>query len=324
MVKELRNHSIDLLKFILAYQVVMLHCNQAPVSISRPIVDSAVPCFFMISGFFINQTDKACYEKKLTKAIKKIFYISCWSFILCSANDFYRLIFSHEIGNFTRESFMTFLFFNENPFAFHLWYIAAYLYVLVFFWLLHKFGVRVKAGWVIALWLLGVVIALLYLQIFGKNIEYYYIRNFFFEGIPFFGIGLLLSQKVRWVGKTPLWGIVLTLAFIIILAIIVKSHEKYNISTYFFSGIIALFTLVLFLKIQINEPNYLTKIGKEDGLYIYIFHPFIMNLLKTKYALSLLGYNAYLFSTIVFVLTILGIRLYRKTTERFSFIPKLS
>lgn len=45
MVKELRNHSIDLLKFILAYQVVMLHCNQAPVSISRPIVDSAVPCF---------------------------------------------------------------------------------------------------------------------------------------------------------------------------------------------------------------------------------------------------------------------------------------
>lgn len=321
---ESRNHSIDLLKFILAYQVVMLHCSQVPISVVRPIVDGAVPCFFMISGFFMYDMDEVRYEMKLKKAINKIFVILCWSTILCGIDDIYKLCFNHEIGNFTWKALWEFLFFNENPFAFHLWYIAAYLYVLVFCWLIHKIGVRVKLVWVIVLWLLGIGVAVLYSQIYGKSIEYLYIRNFLFEGIPFFGIGFLLSQKVRWVGKIPLWGVVLTLATIIIMAIIVKSHEKYNNSTFIFSGIIAFITLVFFLKIQINEPNYLTKIGKEDGLYIYIFHPFVMNLLKSKYALSLLGYNAYLFSTIVFVLTILGIRLYRKTTERFSFIPKLS
>lgn len=321
---ESRNHSIDFLKFLLAYEVVMLHCNQAPVFISRPIVDSAVPCFFMISGFFMYDVDEVRYELRLKKAISKIFVILCWSTILCGIDDIYRLCFHHEIGNFTWKALWEFLCFNENPFAFHLWYIAAYLYVLVFYWLMHKIGVRVKLVWVIVLWLLGNGVAVLYSQIYGKSIEYLYIRNFLFEGIPFFGIGLLLSQKVRWVKKTPLCGVVLTLATIIIMAIIVKSHEQYNNSTFIFSGIIAFITLVLFLKIQINEPNYLTKIGKEDGLYIYIFHPFVMNLLKSKYALSLLGYNAYLFSTIVFVLTILGIRLYRKTTERFCFIPKLS
>ena len=308
----------------MAYQVVMLHCGQEPTSVFRPIVDGAVPCFFMISGFFIYDVDVSCFEMKLKKATRKVFYILCWSTILCSINDFYRLFSHHEIGNFTWNALWEFLCFNENPFAFHLWYIAAYLYVLVFFWLIHKIGVCVKMVWIIALWLLGIGIAILYSQIYGNSIEYLYIRNFLFEGIPFFGIGLLLSRKVLWVGKIPQWGVVLTLAIIIIMVIIVKSHEKYNNSSYIFSGIIAFITLVLFLKIQINEPNYLTKIGKEDGLYIYIFHPFVMNLLKSKYALSLLGYNAYLFSTIVFVLTILGIRLYRKTTERFSFIPKLS
>ena len=307
---ESRNHSIDLLKFILAYQVVMLHCSQEPISIFRPIVDGAVPCFFMISGFFINDTDKSRYEMKLKKAIRRIFYILCWSTLLCSINDFYRLFFHHEIGNFTLESLRTFLFFNENPFAFHLWYIAAYLYVLIFYWLILKVGLRVKMNWVIIVWLIGIGFAIWYSLAMRKSIDYYYIRNFMFQGIPFFGIGLLLSQKKRAIENIRIWYIVLAYIIVVCLAIIEKSQERYNVGTFVFSGIIAFVTLILFLKIKMYKPNCLTKIGKEDGLYIYIFHPFVMNLLKTKGVLAILGYNGYLFSTIVFVLTIVGIRVY--------------
>ncbi len=319
-----RNHSIDLLKFLLAYEVVMLHCNQAPVFISRPIVDSAVPCFFMISGFFMHDVNEVRYDMRLKKAIRRIFVILCWSTILCGIDDIYRLCFHHEIGNLTWKVLWEFLFFNENPFAFHLWYIAAYLYVLIFFWLIHKIGVRIKFVWIIALWLMGIVIAVLYSQVCGRSIEYFYIRNFLFEGIPFFGVGLLLSQKISFVERFRLSSFVIFFVVVACLAIYEKAHETYNNGTFVFSGIIAFITLCIFLKIKMDKPNLFTMIGKEDGLYIYIFHPLIMNLLKTKYALSILGYNAYLFSTIVFVLTILGIRLYRKTTERFSFIPKLS
>lgn len=306
----MRNSSIDFLKFLLAYEVVMLHCSQEPTSLVRPVVDSAVPCFFMISGFYIYDSDTLRYENKLKKNIRKIFIVLCWASLVCSFNDFYRLFFFHDLGTFSWKSLWIFLFFNENPFAFHLWYISAYLYVLLFFWLLNKYGARVKAERIMILWLSGVVLALLYSLSLGKNIEYYYIRNFFFEGIPFFGVGLLLSQKVRWVKKTPLWGVVLTLVGVVFLAIFEKSQENYNNGTFFFSGIIAFVTLILFLKIRMHKPNYLTKIGKEDGLYIYIFHPFIMNLLKSKFLISTFGYNPYFFSTAVFVLTVCGIRLF--------------
>ena len=315
---ESRNHSIDLLKFILAYQVVMLHCSQEPTSIFRSIVDGAVPCFFMISGFFIYDIDESRYEMKLKKATQRIFYILCWSTLLCSINDFYRLFFHHEIGSFTWESIWTFLFFNENPFAFHLWYIAAYLYVLIIYLLILKVGLRVKTNLVVIIWLTGIGIAIWSSLTMRKSIDYYYIRNFMFQGIPFFGIGLLLSQKKRAIEKIQIWYIVLAYIIVVCLAIIEKSQEKYNIGTYVFSGIIALVTLVLFIKIKMHKPNYLTMIGKEDGLYIYIFHPFVMNLLKTKSVLAILGYNGYLFSTIVFVLTIVGIRVYHSTTKQLK------
>ena len=307
----MRNHSLDLLKFIMAYEVVMLHCSQAPYSIVRPIVDSAVPCFFMISGFLIYSEDINSYQEKLKRAIKKITIILIWSTLLCGLNDFYKLIVYHDIGNFTSCALFDFILFNENPFAFHLWYISAYLYTLVFYLLLVPKLISMRISWIMGLWLAGIILVASYIVSHHANIRFIYVRNFLFQGIPFFGMGMLLKKYDSFFHKLQMRQIVFLLLFVILFAIVIKSIELYSMETYVFSGLIAFITLLLFSSHYKEKVSWLSTIGKEDGLYIYIFHPLVMNLLKTDVVMSNIGYSPYLFSTIVFVLTIIVIRLVR-------------
>ncbi len=306
-----RNHSLDILKLVLAYEVVMLHCSQAPYGVVRPIVDSAVPCFFMISGYLIYSDNEYFYKEKLKRAIKKISIILIWSTLLCGMNDFYKLIAYHNIGNFTIYALFDFILFNENPFAFHLWYISAYLYTLVFYWILVRKNVSISFSWIIGLWIAGIALVILYFFFQHVDIRFTYVRNFLFQGIPFFGIGLLLRKHNERFDKLNVVHVGILLLFMIVMAVLVKKIESYSIETYAFSGILAFFTLLLFSKIYQVKEGWFAKIGKEDGLYIYIFHPLVMNLLKTDVVMSNIGYSPYLFSTIVFVLTIIVIRLVR-------------
>ena len=306
-----RNHSIDILKFILAYEVVMLHCSQAPYEIVRPIVDSAVPCFFMISGFLIYSENASSYQEKLKRGIKKITIILIWSTLLCGLNDFYKLFVYHDIGNFNVSALCDFILFNENPFAFHLWYISAYLYTLVFYLLLARKHISIRISWIMGLWLAGIALVVIYYLFQHLDIRFIYVRNFLFQGIPFFGIGLLLRKHNERFDKLNVVHVGILLLFMIVMAVLVKIIESYSIETYVFSGILAFFSLLLFSKIYQVKEGWFAKIGKEDGLYIYIFHPFIMNLLKADMVMDHIGYNPYLFSTIVFVLTIFGIRMCR-------------
>ena len=306
-----RNHSLDILKLVLAYEVVMLHCSQAPYGVVRPIVDSAVPCFFMISGYLIYSDNEYFYKEKLKRAIKKISIILIWSTLLCGMNDFYKLIAYHNIGNFTIYALFDFILFNENPFAFHLWYISAYLYTLVFYWILVRKNVSISFSWIIGLWIAGIALVILYFFFQHVDIRFTYVRNFIFQGIPFFGMGMLL-KKYEWLFYgMQAWHISLVLSFVVFVAIRVKRVELYSIENYIFSGIIAFVSLLLFSKFYKEKENWFSTLGKEDGLFIYIFHPLVMNIMKAEVVRNYIGYNPYLFSTIVFVFTIIAIRLVR-------------
>ena len=311
-----RNHSLDILKFILAYEVVMLHCCQAPYIIVRPIVDSAVPCFFMISGYLIYSEIVDYYRDKLKRGIIKIALILLWSSLLCGVNDIYKLIVFHDIGNFTIISLYDFILFNENPFAFHLWYISAYLYTLVFYFVLVRKHVSIRISWIMGIWLAGIILIVSYIIFYHENIRFIYVRNFLFQGIPFFGWGMILKMYKNYFVQFRTCHIAISLLLMILLAILLKSIESYSIETFLFSGIIAFFILILFTRIHIDHECYISMIGKEDGLYIYIFHPFVMIILKNDYLMYLFGYNPYLFSSVVFIITVVAIRLARITYRK--------
>lgn len=87
------------------------------------------------------------------------------------------------------------ILFNVNPFASHLWYLQAYLYVLCMMLLLsNKRNYFRFLPWLI----IGALALGTYRFLFTDNyISNCLARNFIFEGLPCFGIGLLLARKDR-------------------------------------------------------------------------------------------------------------------------------
>ena len=306
----MREYSVDFLKFWLAFEVVMLHCNQAPVFVTRPIVDSAVPTFFMISGYFLYDNDVAKYRNKIKKAFVKIVIIFIWSTLLCSINDIYKLLEGHAM-NISWESLFDFFLFNENPFAFHLWYISAYLYVLLICRYLGKIALQYAGSLSFVLWFSGVLIAFFFSLIYSKGITNIYIRNFLFQGLPFFLAGHLINKKACYLEKIHVTYVLIVTLCCILLSIYIKLFfDKYNVSTYFFSGVIGCLVFLLFKKLEMGN-NIISRIGREDSLYIYIFHPLVMKVYSSGYIITCLGYNQYLYASCVFITTVLGIRAFR-------------
>ena len=64
-----RLNNIDLLKFICAVLVVFLHMGTPYQQYILPLTRCAVPCFLIISGYFIFNADDAKFQARLKKNI---------------------------------------------------------------------------------------------------------------------------------------------------------------------------------------------------------------------------------------------------------------
>lgn len=290
----------------------MLHCNQEPAYFFKPIVNSAVPCFFMISGFFIYSEDKRHQMNKIKRGIYRISIILAWSTLICSLDDIYRFFFYNEWSISFFDLFVKFLIFNENPFAFHLWYISAYLYVLLFFYSVNKSSLKISHNCFLLLFFIGFVIMGFFQFCHLDEICCY--RNFLFQGIPFFYLGMIIKKNIYITTRLSTTTI---LFCIVIVEIVALLFEK---TIYLSSSLIAFLSLLLFVNINYKKQNLFSKIGEEDGLYIYIFHPIAMIVYKYLYVNNLMSYNPYVFSALVFVTTIILIRITRLVFIRISYI----
>lgn len=133
----MRNHSLDTLKFICAILVICIHTPQ-PLWL-QPIIDPlqrcAVPIFFMISGYFTYGANLDSKIRKRVIYILKIFGISFLLYLL------QHIIHSRSLDfiNIILYNIKTMILYNEVMFGCHLWYIPAYLYVLIIVWLVNKY-----------------------------------------------------------------------------------------------------------------------------------------------------------------------------------------
>lgn len=88
-----------------------------------------------------------------------------------------------------------FLIFNENPFAGHLWYLGAYLYVLLIMVAVDKYNLWKYMLWFTPLLLMGdLVLGKYSLLLLGKEYPFVYVRNFLFVGIPYFMLGIWFKK----------------------------------------------------------------------------------------------------------------------------------
>ena len=204
-----RNYSIDVLKFVAAVMVVIVHMSDwFAHQALMPLVRCAVPCFFMISGYLLYSRDGIGRER-LLRNVRHIAWMCAWTMVLFAVLDVCCIVFAHLREWPTLKDLRNLIFLNVYPFSSlggHLWYILAYLYVLLIMMFVDKYRLW---RWLFAatplLW--AGYMWLEYHQF--PDITY---RNFLFEGIPCFAVGAMvkhwrdcifkcLNRKLAWGGQ---------------------------------------------------------------------------------------------------------------------------
>lgn len=190
MLKE-RNYSVDTLKFICAVLVIFIHIGTPYYNYPLPLTRIAVPCFFMISGYFIF-TEPDNMQRRLLKSTRRMLWIFLWSTALYFA---YYAVTNGDWSIFTWKNTFYFLFLNQPPFGGHLWYLSAYLYVLIIMLFVNRFRLWKPCFFLVPILLLCNLIFGKYdVLIFNHNFNLILSRNFLFMGIPYFALGCLVKK----------------------------------------------------------------------------------------------------------------------------------
>ena len=147
--------------------VVFIHCEYSYKHSVLPITDVAVPLFFAISGYFIFGA------KRKWERISRIANIFAWSAALyLLKTESFNLLTAHQLWLPIWKDITNFLFFNDVAFSLHLWYLPAYIYVLVIAFFIDRYG-----AWRMAMW---TILPLLLAKVFIK----YEIKMRIFNHMP--------------------------------------------------------------------------------------------------------------------------------------------
>ena len=185
-----RNYSIDILKFVAAVMVVIIHANDwVGHQVLMPLARSAVPCFFMISGYLLYSRGGIGRER-LVRNVRHIGVMCAWTLVLFAIVDVASMVYTHTMSVPTAKILLHFFTFNQYPWFVggHLWYLLAYMYVLVIMVAVDKYRLW---RWLFAS---APLLLVLYFVVQGMGRSDCTYRNFLFEGLPYFAVGAMVKH----------------------------------------------------------------------------------------------------------------------------------
>ena len=200
-----RYATIDILKLFCAVLVVGVHAafpGMFGVYI-KALCRTAVPVFFMISGFFYDQNSS---HGRIVRQIKKIlglflvanvFYFFWNGFVaVCRGDELVALLKSYV----TPLSIIKLVIFHESPVEIHLWYLCAAAFSYIILLLIRKWGLfpLLYRGWPVLL-VIYLLCGVYSTTILGCQIPPTIARSCYFTGVPFFMLGFWLHQKQDWI-----------------------------------------------------------------------------------------------------------------------------
>lgn len=279
-----RNYSIDILKFICACLIVMLHTDFTWHDAVLPLTRCAVPCFLIISGFLL-YFDKGIGQERLKRNVRHIWHIMLWATLLFFIVKEAMAISNGEMFVPSLRQWLYFIVLNENPFGFHLWYLGAYLYVLLLMIIIdkHKWWTQMFVATPFLL-LCDLIFGKYSLLLLHHEFHFVLVRNFLFVGIPYFMIGVWLKKNIAnlmcvnryvFLGGVGLFSLTTLIEKMVISYLNKNPTREHYLSTTFLA--ICLFLFVVSFKDA--KCSKISKIGERDSLYIYIFHPLFLILL---------------------------------------------
>lgn len=248
----------------------------------------AVPCFFMITGYFY---DSSLDKNFPLKQIRKIFFLDLWSNLLYfSWNLFwalrgetvaqYLLTFSSLSSIWNRKVAMGALLSG------HLWYITALLLVLIIVFVFDKFRIRRYLYWGIPFFYLCGVFLGKYSFLFSeRSLPIVYSRNFLLTGLCFFLIGNLIYKIkehyiYRTIYKRRYCILIVLLAMLLLEKFTLQmiSHDGKG-DMYLLNGLLAVAVFVAFNGLDVSGKFFSTLSiwGRKHSTYIYILHYMILD-----------------------------------------------
>lgn len=272
-----RNYSIDILKTICCFLIVIIHVSWNYKEYIMPLTRCAVPCFFMISGFFLYKND-GIELGKIKQAIKHILNITLWASLLFFLwSEFNNIVYLDSIFIPPIRSIYSWLFCNNYPFSYHLWYLYAYIYVLLLILFIEKYKKWELLFFSIPI-LLSVSVIFYFLPFFDIQYPLPVFRNFLFIGLPFFALGALIKKNYNLITKFKSSILIVALIILNISTLFEAAFLAYlgqdsNREIYLSTPFLSVIMFLLFLSIKVPQPNWFAKTGKQDSLLIYILHP---------------------------------------------------
>jgi surface polysaccharide O-acyltransferase-like enzyme len=315
-----RNHSIDILRFVCSILVIFIHTDWRYYYEFLPVTRCAVPCFFIISGYLLFDKEKRTIKpERLKRSIIHVIKISFWAtlFFIVWKELLYITSSDGYIWIPSIKSMQKWVFLNVHPFVVHLWYLFAYLYVLLIIMLVNKYNKWKQLYFFVPLLLAPHIILLLS----NLNLSYIYVRNFLFTGLPFFAIGTMIKSKSNINVNKNKRNKVILITCIILFSITSILEKSFLLSVgkpavrelYISSIILAICLFLLALSFENKQKTWLSVIGEKESLYIYIFHPVVIhccNIIFEK--LKLYELYRYVAPIIVLIVTMVLVKCFRR------------
>lgn len=331
--ERLEVDGLYLLKSIAVLMVVFLHTRIPFDSISLYwCCRTAVPIFFMISGFFCIEDDTEKFCLRLETSIAKIAKLTIVvNFVYLS----WYMLWDGVAGMFTVDYFVS--RFNEfiinglltgNEYSSHLWYLTSYLHVLIICWIGCKCKVVKYLTIVVPFGLLwnlsnGSYVNLLYGLDYIPSV--YIHRNAISIGLPFFLIGgwirrhqyILDNKWIKYLLLTALMVIQFVESKLQIANGLNPMLGDLDITT----SLLAVCLVYIFLKVDLKNVfvNGLKFIGKRYTTNIYLWHPLVVLMYKpiSSYVVYLENIPSYAFVYIVTLFISIYLRFIYKRFQKY-------
>ncbi len=312
--------SLDILKYIACFFVINIHMDIPTylLNIIQPLLTTAVPVFFMITGFFYESVVESGSEKRQLKKIAILTLVAnlihiLWCCFKLIINRKSILILLTEVLNL--EALLNLFVFNQPIWRTSIWYINALLIVLVLIYIVRKWVDPQKLYLLIPVLLVLNLVLGTYSFILPGNehILLCYSRNFLLCGIPYFLLGNYVSSKKQSICKlfgkwqcVVLFWIVGCFELWILNYFGLLQHNDHLASSFF----LALSLFCVFAKNNSFVGKFSEKIsiwGRKYSFAIYVAHSIIIEIFyKIVYKASVVPFVIDIFSYIGPILVLIA------------------
>lgn len=287
-----RNQAIDIFRFFCAVLVIAIHTRPILMMQSyipggiQILVRIAVPFFFCVTGYFLEEAVSKTGLAAITRTFKKTFSVYLfWSLL------YFGVIFAGNVQLFSISSIKWLLMdFFINGSYYHLWYIVAVLWSMVAYLVLCKLRVgRYLCGFSIILYFLG-LLGTSYYQLGSKipgfsvlitSSYFTVIRRIALMGFPFILLGMMISKRKDALEDVPVCKIficlVITAVLFVaeILVVVITGIAQSIVITIFLYPLVALL-FVMCLKQPLQQYKRLGAYCRSMANTLYFIHPLII------------------------------------------------